>query len=90
MLLCPRSPCGQAHHRYSGLFFLPITTRFKTRDMQSITANSARMQKAPQECQHKLFLHIVREKQRMGELKTIGQQDAIAILRHPALSQRYS
>lgn len=72
------------------LGFLPITTGFKTREMQSITANSIMVQKALQEFQHKLFLHIFREKQRMGELKTIRLQDAIAIPRHPALSQRYS
>ena len=71
-------------------FFFSITTGFKTREMQNIIANSARVQKALQEFQHKLFLHIFREKQRMGELKTVSMQDAIAIPGHPTLSQRYS
>lgn len=61
--------------------FLPITTGFKTRKMQNITANSARVQRALQEFQHKLFLHIFRGKQRMDELKTVSVQDVIAIPR---------
>lgn len=61
--------------------FLPITTGFKTRKMQNITANSARVQQGLQEFKHKLFFHIFRGKQRMGELKTVSMQDVIAIPR---------